>query len=145
MRIVKVIIVMLLSMVLFTGCSGCETPQTVYLIGEGYTFETIKVKLENDEAKEQFVLYYEVLAQDESTHYFSFTIINNTETLKNSNQFSYKDNLESEFSFNENGYYEFSNSKTFYISYKEANEEVKNLIKDKNCSIELPIGTFTFS
>ena len=125
MRIVKVIIVMLLSMVLFTGCSGCETPQTVYLIGDEYTFETIKVKLENDEAKEQFVLYYEV--------------------LKNSNQFSYKDNLESEFSFNENGYYEFSNSKTFYISYKEANEEVKNLIKDKNCSIELPIGTFTFS
>ena len=130
MRIVKVIIVMLLSMVLFTGCSGCETPQTVYLIGEEYTFETIKVKLENDEAKEQFVLYYEVLAQDESTHYFSFTIINN---------------LESEISFNENGYYEFSNSKTFYISYKEANEEVKNLIKNKNCSIELPIGTFTFS
>ena len=66
MRIVKVIIVMLLSMVLFTGCSGCETPQTVYLIGEEYTFETIKVKLENDEAKEQFVLYYEVLAQDEN-------------------------------------------------------------------------------
>lgn len=82
MKIVKVIIVMLLSMVLFTGCSGRETPQTVYLIGEEYTFETIKVKLENDEAKEQFVLYYEVLAQDESTHYFSFTIINNTETLK---------------------------------------------------------------
>ena len=48
MRIVKVIIVMLLSMVLFTGCSGCETPQTVYLIGEEYTFETIKVKLENE-------------------------------------------------------------------------------------------------
>lgn len=145
MKIVKAIIVMLFSMVLVTSCSGGETPQTVYLIGEKYTFETIKVKLENDEAKEQFVLYYEVLVQDESTHYFSFTIINNTEDLKNSNQFSYKDNLESEISFNENGYYEFSNSKTFYISYKEANEEVKNLIKNKICSIELPIGTFTFS
>lgn len=145
MKIVKVIIVMLLSMVLFTGCSGCETPQTVYLIGEEYTFETIKVKLENDEANEKFILYYEVLVQDESTHYFSFTIINNTETLKNSNQFNYKDNLDSKIKFNENGYYEFSNSRTFYISYKEANAEVKSLIKDKICSIELPIGTFTFS
>ncbi len=145
MKIVKLIIVMLLSMVLFTGCSGCETPQSVYFIGEEYTFETIKVKLENDEAKEQFVLYYEVLVQDESTHYFSFTIINNTERLKNSNHFSYKDNLESEINFNENGYYEFNNSKTFYISYKEAKEEVKHLIKDKICSIELPMGTFIFS
>lgn len=145
MKIVKVIIVMLLSMVLFTGCSGCETPQTVYLIGEEYTFETIKVKLENDEANEKFILYYEVLVQDKRTHYFSFTITNNTETLKNSNQFNYKDNLDSEIKFNENGYYEFSNSRTFYISYKEANAEVKSLIKDKICSIELPIGTFTFS
>ena len=46
MRIVKVIIVMLLSMVLFTGCSGCETPQTVYLIGEEYTFETLMKELD---------------------------------------------------------------------------------------------------
>jgi len=145
MKKVKVIIDMLLSLILFTGCSGNKTPQTVYAIGEEYTFETIKVKLENDEVNERFVLYYEVLSQDESAHYFSFTIISDMKTLKNSNQFSYKDNFDSKIIFNENGYYEFSNSKTFYISYKEAKEDIKSLIKDKTCSIELPIGTFTFS
>ncbi len=136
---------MLCSMLMLAGCTDNQTPQTVYSIGEEYTIETIKFKIENEESQERFILHYDILeTQESSTHYFSFILHIDTNLLKNSNEFEYTDNLNSSIEFDENGYYEFSTSRIFYISYKNASEDIKSNIKNKTCNIELPIGTFVF-
>ena len=141
----SVLSVMLLSMPLFIGCVKNETPQIVYLLGEEYNFNTVNVKVENDEVQERIVLYYNILEQEKESHFFAFTFIYNKYELKNSDRFDYSDNLGSLIEFNENGYYVFDDSRIFYISYKNADAEIKRIINDKNYIIEFPIGTFAFS
>lgn len=144
-KIISVIIAIFLVTALFSGCNDNNTPQKVYSIGKYYTFNTVKVKLENNIEEERFVLFYKILDQDGSTHFFSFAFICNTKTLRNSENFDYKDDSDSEIVFNKNGYYEFYDSKIFYISYKNADEEIKDIIYSEDYSIELPIGTFTLN
>ena len=137
--------VILISMLLLAGCTDNKTPQVVYLLGEEYFFDTINVKVENDEEQERFVLYYNILGQEKDSHFFAFTFTHNTYDLKNSEQFEYSDNLDSKIEFNENGYYVFNDSRIFYVSYKNADVDIKRIINDKDCIIEFPIGTFVFS
>ncbi len=146
MSVISLSVIFLL-MITFT-CTGCfdnKTPQVVYSIGEEYVFDTTNVKVENDEEREQFILYYNVTGQEICSHYFAFTFSYDTEILKNSEQFEYFDDLDSEIEFDENGYYVFDTSKIFYISYKNSNTEIKNIINSKECILEFPIGTFAFS
>jgi len=144
----KRIICGILSVILFSSLVGCvekETPQTVYLIGEEYSLGTVNVKVENDESQERFVLYYNILEQNNESHFFAFTFKHDEMCLKNSTQFKYSDNLDSKIEFNENGYYVFDESRVFYVSYKNADTDIKSIINDKNCILEFPTGTFAFS
>ena len=134
---------------LFTGChtDDCGCYAVAYEIGAEHVFRSFKIKLDHDEFEEQFVLYYDELDHSNSWNYFEFTLFDETkfEYLVNSNQFTYSDNLNSKIEFNENGYYEFYGSRIFYISYKNASEEIKNVIRSKKCSITVsPGGTFYF-
>jgi hypothetical protein len=127
-----------------TGCLDNKTPQIVYAIGEECVIGTVNVKVENDEEQEQFILYYNITEQETYSHYFSFIFGYNMETVKNSEQFEYSDNLDSKIEFDENGYYVFDTSRIFYISYKNSSTEIKNIISSKECTLEFPIGTFAF-
>jgi hypothetical protein len=51
--------------------------------------------------------------------------------------FKYTDINNEPIVFNENGYYIISNSSILYISYANSNESIKNVIKNKNYSIEV--------
>ncbi len=145
MKIVKILFAIIFPLFLLAGCAEPTTPQIAYEIGVEHTFETIKVKLEHDEAQERFILYYNILEQETTTHFFAFTLhVSPSEFLTNSDQLAYTDNLGSKIEFDQDGYFTFYTSRIFYISYQNASDDIKNLIADKNCSIELPIGTFTF-
>ena len=141
----KILCLMLLSALTLTGCFFNQRRQIVYTVGVEYTFKYVTVKLENDEAREQFVLYYHITKNEgKDSHFFGFTLIYQTNVLSNSEQFEYSDNLGSEIEFDENGYYVFHDSRIFYVSYKNADEDMKSIIRSHDYSIELPIATFAY-
>ena len=131
---------------LLSGCSCDGNPQRVYFIGEEYAFGTVTVKVEDNEIEQRYVLYYTVTKEEEYSNSFTFNFTYNTcETIKNSPEFEYStSDPDEEIAFDENGYYWFYGSRTFYISYKNANEEIKNIIANKECNIELSFGTFVY-
>ncbi len=142
MRIFKSLLGITFSLFLLVGCDK-STPQIVYAIGYEHTFGRVKVKIEDDKQEEQFVVYYTIPEDDRYTHYFSFTFyLSNMEYLYNSDQFEYSDNLGSEIIFDENGYFVFYSSRTFYISYVNASDEVKSCIENDKYLINLSSGTF---
>jgi len=135
---------MFLSMLLLTGCNSKHTPQVAYEIGAEHNFGTVKVKLDNDENQERFILYYTITNSGNESHFFSFIFTNDEVCLNNSNQFEYSDNTGSKIEFDETGYYTFYTSRVFYISYKNADLNIKNFIYEKYCNVEIPLGTFYF-
>ncbi len=144
MRSNKMINTLLLSALLLTGCIG-SSPQIAYAIGTEHIFGTVKIKLDNDESQERFVLYYTITNPHDENHYFSFGFSHEEIYLRNSDQFEYSDNLGSKIEFDENGYYIFYTSRVFYISYKNADSNIKGFINEKDCTLNIPVGTFFFS
>ena len=57
---------------------------------------------------------------------------------------NYYNSLGEEIVFDDNGYYLFNTNITIYISYKNANQEIKTAIANRRCNISLPFGTFVF-
>ncbi len=131
------------SLFLLVGCGYGRSLQKAYAIGYEHTFGTVKIKIENHEQEEEFVIYYTISEDDTHTHYFSFTFyLSSIEWIRNSDQFTYSDSLGCEIIFDENGYFEFYTSRIFYISYMNASDEVKSCIENDNYLIELSSGTF---
>lgn len=151
MRNKKVIKGILLSVLfalcsLCAGCIGNGTPQKVYYIGAEYTFGAVNAKVEHDEVQEQFVIRYDISKQDaDSWHEFHFTLRYNLNELRNSENFEYFDESNSLIEFDENGYYIFYTSKIFYVSYKNANTDIKSIITNRKCELNFGVGTFIFN
>ncbi len=147
MKLFKYLLATVCFAVLLSGCSCNLTPQEIYFIGEEYAFETVTVKVEDDEAEQRYVLYYTVTKEDGNDHSFTFNFTYNTcETIRNSDEFKYyTSDPDEEITFNENGYYYFYGSRTFYITYKNASEEIKNSIENKTCNISFSFGTFIYN
>lgn len=146
MKIFKYLLVTVSFIILISGCSCDGNPQPIYYIGEEYIFDTVTVKVEDDVAEEKYILYYTVNEDDTYKHSFCFEFhLNASETLINSTEFEYStSDLDEVIEFDENGYYCFYGSRIFYVSYKNANEEIKNSIKNKECSIYCFIGLFKY-
>lgn len=128
-----------------SGCINKETPQIAYAIGEEHTFGMIKVKVEHDELQEKFIIHFNISEQNkDNRHWFHFTFNYDSNSLRNSEQFEYFDETDTKIEFNESGYYVFQTSKTFYVSYKNANTDVKAAIIDRKCNFDFGQGTFYF-
>ena len=132
--------------VLLSGCTCHWTEQEIYAIGREYEFNNVTVKVEDDVAEERFIWYYTVNDDDTSKHSFCFEFyLSAGNTLSNSSEFEYSTSDPDEvIEFDENGYYRFYGSRIFYISYKNANEEIKNSIKNKECGLSFSFGSFEY-
>ena len=132
-RINHVVVVLFLLIVTFAGCKyGDLSKQQAYQMSVEHSFGDMTVRLSQDEENERFVLECKISEKSDEVHLFSFDLnISVTESLNNSEQFDYGDNLGSQIAFDKNGYYEFYSERIFYISYKNADENVKKIISDK--------------
>ena len=126
------------------GCNCNHTPQKVYKIGIQYVTDSCDYIVSHDSIEERFV--FEFIDKDSSTdNFFNFIFTyNNLNSLRNSAEFTYYNNSGEEILFDENGYYVFNANITIYISYRNANQEIKSEIANRNCNISLPLGTFIF-
>ncbi len=132
-KINYVVVVLFLFLVTFAGCKyGDLSKQQAYEMGVEHSFGDVTVRLSQDEENERFVLECKISEKSDEVRLFSFELnISATESLNNCEQFDYGDNLGSQIVFGENGYYEFYSDRIFYISYKNADENVKKIILDK--------------
>ncbi len=132
-KIEVVLVILLFLLFLLPSCKNEDSSrQQAYQMGVEHTFGSSTIKLSDDKENERFVLEYKTSEQGNNTYFFSFELnISTSESLSNSDQFEYSDNLGSNIIFDKNGYYAFYTSRTFYISYKNANESVKNIILSK--------------
>ncbi len=128
----KKITLVVVCLIIIATCNGCivdvEKPYEGYVMGYKYELTTYTIQAVDDKENERFVITYTSLVDGNSLFFqceFSYVV---GEQLKNSNEFSYTDNLDSDIVFNEDGYYEFTGNRIFYVSYKNANVEIKESI-----------------
>ncbi|MDE6667284.1 MAG: hypothetical protein K2K38_02915 [Clostridia bacterium] len=151
--VTKIFLIIIASFVLIFGaiilglwlsCDG--HPIQIYNIGQEYAFNTFTVKVENDEVEQRFILYYTVTKEGQYSNSFTFDFGYKTfEHITNSKEFEYSTSDPDEIiTFDENGFYYFYGSRTFYISYKNANEEIKNSIANKEFNLSFPLGPFEY-
>ena len=143
-KILLLLIFIISCSVIFTACDDFSTPQRGYDIGREYVFgDTLKFKIENDIENEQFVITYECISENDEKLHFSFGFNSrDIEVYKYDPLFQYSDNLGSEITFNEYGCYYFTGDRTFYVSYKNASEEIKTVIANNEYSISSSCGEF---
>ena len=142
MKKIKIIGIIMVMLLLFVGCIDDKSRHKVYLMGYEHNFDTINVKVENDEEQERFVIYYDILNEGEENQTIYFQYSCNTIPLTNSDQFEYSDNLGSVITFDEDGYYTFTTSRIFYMSYKNAEQKIKDEIKNKEYTLCFSMATF---
>ena len=92
----------------FLAACNPQSPQELFNIGKTHWFGQNSIRVEDDKANEQYVIYYNIDDEYTYTLFFSFTFTNERSvfSLTNSDEFDYTDNLGSEIVF-ENGYYLF--------------------------------------
>lgn len=140
---VYIVLIAIAMAIVLVGCEPPSTPQRVYKIGQEYELGSVTVKVEDDSEQERYILYYDN-SDDSEINSFAFSFRYNNKSLSNSNEFSYSDNLGSAIEFEQDGYYWFYGERTFYVSYKNANAEIKQSIADKACNMSFSFGTFVY-
>ncbi len=115
--------------------TACQQKQRIYEIGETYEFNGYSVRIDLEADNERFVIDY-TEKDYEYSHHFEFCFTYSTETLHNSDEFEYVDGENNPIVFDEYGY-DFTGDKIIYVSYANANEEIKSAISDENFSINL--------
>ena len=126
---------------ILTSCDG--NPQRVYNFGELYDYGSYSIEVKNDEDNNRFI--FECIKKDNNDKYIYFYFVfkengmasNPISSKDDKDTFKYTDINNEPIVFNENGYYIISNSSILYISYANSNESIKNVIKNKNYSIEV--------
>lgn len=129
--------------IVLVGCEPPSSPQRVYKIGQEYELGNITVKVEDDSERERYILYYDN-SDDGEINAFAFSFKYNNKSLSNSNEFAYSDNLDNTIEFDQDGYYWFYGERTFYVSYKNADAEIKQVIAEQACNISFSFGTFVY-
>ena len=136
----------ILSYILIFFClilTSCQTnPVRVYNFGELYDYGSYSIEVKNDEDNNRFI--FECIKKDNNDKYIYFYFVFKDKddfsyifSKDDKNTFKYTDINNEPIVFNENGYYIISNSSILYISYANSNESIKNVIKNKNYSIEV--------
>lgn len=133
---------------LLAGLSSCfqcgpGSAQPIYQFGVEYNFKQSIIRVDHDTDEENFIFYYtDKGSSSDYNFYFTFTFSTILDTLFNSEEFEYVDGEGNEIVFDENGHYYFNGDKVIYISYKNANEEIKSSIANEQFSISIGCGTF---
>ena len=125
---------------ILTSCDGNR--QRVYNFGELYDYGSYSIEVKNDEDNNRFI--FECIKKDNNDKYIYFYFVFTDKddfsyifSKDDKDTFKYTDINNEPIVFNENGYYIISNSSILYISYANSNESIKNVIKNKNYSIEV--------
>ncbi len=132
---------------LLAGLSSCfqcgpGSAQPIYHFGIEYDFTQCLIRAEHEESEMRFEFYYTHIDRTyDCSFYFVFTG-EFLEHLYNDTEFSYTDENGNEIVFDENGHYYFNGDKVIYISYENANEEIKSSIANEQFSISIGCGTF---
>lgn len=125
---------------------GPDSAQRIYLIGQKQTFnDGSELLIELDKENERFI--YSMTDTSQSLHCFYFYFSNmpyspNPIRETNSAEFIYTDSDGNEIVFDETGYYRYNGSKIIYISYKNANDEIKTSINENGFTLETEQGSF---
>ena len=126
----------------FTGCSGGVTRLSPYHFGVKYNLNTCEVLVTFDKEDEKFIFEY-TDKDSKAELYFDVNFTYHTIiTLSNSPEFDYTDKDGNELIFDENGYYVCNGDQIFYISYKNANAEIKEAISKGEFNISFGFGIF---
>lgn len=143
MKKIKYLLLAICIMLSLTGC--IHRPQAVYYIGQEYLLGDLTVKTVDEKENERYVIYCIDAQSRTEEHYFDFNFTYNTcLSLRNSDEFEYTDDLGNDIIFDEKGYFCFSGSRTFYVSYKNSSEEIKQAIKNEECNISFGVGLFVY-
>jgi len=143
----KKILIPLISVLSLSSCISNESPQQYYFIGEVYDYETCSFLLEIDDENERLI-YSFIVKKNGATDYFSFVFSSSDNSIWIRDMNEINDNFDffyqsgEKLVFNEEHYVVLDTSNVIYISYENANEEIKNVIKRKDFRVS--IGGLTY-
>ena len=152
-KIIVVFTTLLILLALFSACGySRKSKQMVYKVGEEYELGKTGIvhKVEHDSEREQFVYYFSASKSklrpeaDEGIFYFILFDDDDSQETYGTIPPAYSglvitDESGAPVAFDEEGRYCFQGKidKIFYISYKDADEQVKKAINDNRYTIEV--------
>ena len=133
-RFLALLLLPLAGLCLWTGC-GPDSAQEIYHFGQEYDCTQCIIKVDHEIAGEKFVYSYtEKINSTQCDFCFTFNY-NTLIDLTNSNEFDYTTSDGNEIIFDASGHYSFVGDKIIYISYKNANNDIKAAIAKDDFSV----------
>ena len=144
MKRIYIFVLSILSFIIiaFSGCIYGVTPQYAYHFGIKYKLIDGDILVTFDKEDEKFIFEYTDKDPSASLYFNVEFTYHTVTTLINSPEFDYADRDGNILVFDENGHYVCDGDQILYVSYKNANEEIKDAISKGEFNISFGFGPF---